>query len=289
MRGSDLLMDSGAQALSPQPSALSLKTIWNDPSTVEVTGEDQRLGWFLHALTRDEWLLKLNFRVEKKRFDAADLAARLALKSIDDIDEIPVYGRSERVRVKNKPAGFQDITISVHWLKEIDTPEFWQFLTEARESYQNRVEQASTDPKDVSPWKVLGRQWHLKSKGFPAEKRPKWKMEVLESLFALLDDLLPAADVVWNERQFVRYRQAGSKQDRIVIVTKRRVGVDMTIVPDSDQTGIGRMAEISTDHETTQTKDGRTAIRLRFVKLAQVGAPELRKFLQRCLSLESES
>jgi excinuclease ABC subunit A len=296
MRGSDLLIDGSTQALSPQlsalgpaPSALRLKTIWNDPSTVEVTGEDQRLGWFLHALTRDEWLLKLNFRVEKKRFDAADLAARLALKSIDDIDEIPVYGRSERVRVKNKPAGFQDITISVHWLKEIDTPEFWQFLSEARESYQNRVEQAPTDPKDVSPWKVLGRQWHLKSKGFPAEKRPKWKLEVLESLFALLDDLLPEADVVWNERQFVRYRRPGSKDDRIIIVTKRRVGVDMTIVPDSDQTGIGRMAEISTDHETTQTKDGRTAIRLRFVKLAQVGTPELRKFLQRCLSLESES
>ena len=289
MRGSDLLKQVGTEALSPQLSALSLKTIWNDPSTVEVTGEDQRLGWFLHALTRDEWLLKLNFRVEKKRFDAADLAARLALKSIDDIDEIPVYGRSERVRVKNKPAGFQDITISVHWLREIDTPEFWQFLSEARESYQNRVEQASTDPKDVSPWKVLGRQWHLKSKGFPAEKRPKWKMEVLESLFKLLDELLPGADVVWNERQFVRYRRPSSKVDRIVIVTKRRVGVDMTIVPDTDQTGIGRMAEIATEHETTQTKDGRTAIRLRFVKLAQVGAPELRGFLQRCLNLDSES
>ena len=284
MRASDLLHSTGSEASDAQSPVLSLKSIWNDPSTVEVTGENQRMGWFLHALTRDEWLLKLTFRVEKKRFDAASLSQQLGLKSIDDIDELPIYGRSERVRVKNKPAGFQEITISVHWLKEIDTPGFWQFITDACESYQNRVESVSNEPVDVAPWKVLGRQWHLKSKGFPAEKRPKWKMEVLDSLFGKLDKLLPDADVVWNERQFVRYRKPGSRDDRIVIVTKRRAGIDITVVPDSDQAGIGSMAAIATEHESTTTKDGRLAVRVRVTELRQVKSPEFSDFLKRCLS-----
>ena len=41
---------------------------------------------------------------------------------------------------------------------EIDTPEFWEFLQDARESYLRLVTQASTEPEDVTPWKVLGKK-----------------------------------------------------------------------------------------------------------------------------------
>ncbi len=38
---------------------------WNDRSVVEITGENRTGVWFLHALTGDEWLLTLKFRVPK--------------------------------------------------------------------------------------------------------------------------------------------------------------------------------------------------------------------------------
>ena len=281
-KASELLEESSGDS-EKETTALSLKTIWNDASTVEVTGESQRLGWFMHALTRDEWLLKLYFRVERGCFDGADLAARLGLKDVDEIDELPIYGRSERVRVLNKPAGYQEVAISVHWKREIDTPAFRQFLDEARASYTSRVESASTEVKDVSPWKVLGRKWHLMSKGFPAEKRPAWKKEVLEALFEILDELFPGGNVVWDERQFVRYRQPGSKDDVVVVTTKRRVGIDLVVTPVSGNVGLGNVASVVQEHAPQATKDGKPAMRVQFKTLEQVQAPEVRAFLKRCL------
>ncbi len=289
MSGSDLLKAQEAastgddDSLGSQPSALSLKTIWNDSSTVEITGDDKRLGWFMHALTRDEWLLKLYFRVQRGCFDQTELATSLNLRNVDDINELPIYGRSDRVRVKNKPAGYQEVLITVHWLSEIDTPEFREFLSAARTSYIERVEATSTDVKDVAPWKVLGRKWHLMQKGFPAEKRPKWKKEVLETLLEVLDKVIPDGDVVWNERAYVRYRQSGSKSDWAVICTKRRVGIDLVITPRDESVGAGSVASIVTEHEAVEGKNGKPAIRLRFDKLAQVKSAKVRDFLKKCL------
>jgi len=285
-KASELLAESeslDAEAPDAQLSSLSLKSNWNDSSTVEVTGDEQRLGWFMHALTRDEWLLKLYFRVERNRFNEADLAAKLNLKPVDEIDELPVYGRGERVRVKNKPAGYQEVLVTVHWQKEIDTPEFRQFLHEARSSYESRVASASTEVKDVEPWKVLGRKWHLMQKGFPAEKRPRWKKEVLETLFDTIEKVLPDGDVIWNERQFVRYRRKGEKKDWLVVTTKRRVGIDLVVTPQTEGTGLGDVASLVTEHETKPGKDGRDTIRLRITKLDQARSAKLREFLERCL------
>jgi excinuclease ABC subunit A len=285
-KASELLAESEAldtEALDAQHSSLSLKSNWNDSSTVEVTGDQQRLGWFMHALTRDEWLLKLYFRVERNCFNEADLAAKLNLKPVDEIDELPVYGRGERVRVKNKPAGYQEVVVTVHWQKEIDTPEFRQFLHEARSSYESRVASASTEVKDVEPWKVLGRKWHLMQKGFPAEKRPRWKKEVLETLFDVVEKVLPDGDVIWNERQFVRYRRKGEKKDWLVVTTKRRVGIDLVVTPQTEGTGLGDVASLVTEHETKPGKDGRDTIRLRITKLDQARSAKLRNFLERCL------
>ena len=273
----------GEDSLDSKPSSLSLKTIWNDSSTVEITGDDKRLGWFMHALTRDEWLLKLYFRVQRGCFDQKELAASLNLRNVDDINELPIYGRSDRVRVKNKPAGYQEVLITVHWLSEIDTPEFREFLSAARASYIERVEATSTDVKDVAPWKVLGRKWHLMQKGFPAEKRPKWKKEVLETLLGVFDKVIPDGDVVWNERAYVRYRKSGSKEDWAVICTKRRVGIDLVVTPRNESVGAGSVSSIVTEHEAVEGKKGKPAIRLRFDKLSQVKSPKLKTFLKKCL------
>ena len=286
MTGSDLLKAQAAASGDgdgSQPSPLSLKTVWNDSSTVEITGDDKRLGWFVHALTRDEWLLKLYFRVQRDCFDQKELASSLNLRNVDDINELPIYGRSDRVRVKNKPAGYQEVLITVHWLSEIDTLDFRDFLTAARTSYIERVAATSTDVKDVAPWKVLGRKWHLMQKGFPAEKRPKWKKEVLDTLLGVFDKIIPDGDVVWNERAFVRYRQSGSKDDWAVICTKRRSGIDLVITPRDESVGAGSVAGIVAEHEAVKGKKGKSAIRLRFDKLAQVKSPKVRAFLKKCL------
>ena len=86
-------------------------------------------------MTGDEWLLTLKFRVPENTFQQKSLAAALQLKPVDDIREIEAYGRADRVRVKEAGGSWQEITITVHWLREIDSPAFWNFLDQAKQAY----------------------------------------------------------------------------------------------------------------------------------------------------------
>ena len=114
---------------------------WSERSIVDVRGAESRKHWFLHAMTGDEWILKLKFRVPGAPFRQDRLANELALTSFDDIDEVPVYGRADRVQVKRLEVGWQEIEISVHWLREIDTPAFRQFLQKGLEVYSGQKAQ----------------------------------------------------------------------------------------------------------------------------------------------------
>ncbi len=178
---------------------------WNTRTIVEIMGREKQGGWFLHALTGDEWLLSLKFRVKKNTFTQSDLQSRLPLTPVDDLNEIPIYGRSERLRVKNLKGPWQEITISVHWLKEIDTPEFRQFLEEAREGYLQQIQKVKLNPDDLMPWKVLGKKWHLSRKGF-LKGKVRWNVEVIETVFALLEELAPQAKPEWGGKVLVNFK-----------------------------------------------------------------------------------
>jgi len=124
---------------------------WSERSIVDVRATESRKHWFLHAMTGDEWILKLKFRVPGAPFKQDRLAKELAMTSFDDIDEVPVYGRADRVQVKRLEAGWQEIEISVHWLREIDTPAFRQFLQKALEVYSGQKAQGGTAGEGKPP------------------------------------------------------------------------------------------------------------------------------------------
>ena len=87
-------------------------TNWNNRTIVEITGEKKTDGWFLHAVTGEEWLLQLKFRVAKKSFQRDDLVARLDLKPLNEIHELPVYGSEPRVKCKNLRGPWQEVQIA---------------------------------------------------------------------------------------------------------------------------------------------------------------------------------
>ncbi len=257
---------------------------WNHRTTVELMAEQKKGGWFLHALTGDEWLLTLKFRVRKKSFDQEQLARKLNLKSLDDIDELPVYGRGERVRVKNLKGPWQEVTITVHWLREIDTPAFREFLEQAREAYFAQIDQAALKPGDLTPWKVLGRKWHLSRKGFPSGKRVRWAPEVLDELFDLLERTCPNGEVEWGNKQVVYFRAKDDNAYRAAVHTKRRGGVDVLLLGEPGSVTLGKISEFGSEREIAPHRDGREAVKIRFDQLDQIRQSKLKKFLSEHLS-----
>ena len=252
---------------------------WNNRSVVEIAARDKQHGWFLHALTGDEWLLTLKFRVRRNTFKQDHLSSRLALKSLDDIDELPIYGRSGRVRVRNLKGPWQEVTVSVHWQREIDTSEFRSFLNEACESFRRKAEQTKLNPADLMPWKVLGRKWHLSRKGFPSSKRVLWNVDTLDTLLNQLLAVLDIPAIDWANKQVIHFRREGDQTTWASVHTKRRGGIDLTLFADSGKIALGKIANFGEQSEINLLANGQDAIKIRFTKANQVKSREWRQFL----------
>src|SRR5690606_25709493 len=133
------------------------QTNWNSRTVVEICGERKSDGWFFHALTGEEWLVKLKFRVAKRTFQRERLVAALDLKPLNEMHDLPVYGSEPRVKCKNLRGPWQEVQLAVHHWNEIDKPEFWQFLETSIEGFEKYAERAENNPEELMPWKVMGR------------------------------------------------------------------------------------------------------------------------------------
>ena len=68
------------------------ETNWNSRGVVEIRAAKKSDGWFFHAITGEEWLLKLKFRMARKTFKR------------EDLDRPP---RSEAAQRPRAPAGLR--------------------------------------------------------------------------------------------------------------------------------------------------------------------------------------
>jgi excinuclease ABC subunit A len=253
---------------------------WNDRSVVEITGKKRTGIWFLHALTGDEWLLTLRFRVPKRTFELESLQRQLDLKSLDDLDELPVYGRSDRVRIRNVKGPWQEVAVTVHWLREIDTPQFTRFLDTACKAFLGEINREKLNQSELTPWKVLGRKWHVSRKGFPSGKRIRWDADVLEQLLNLLQSAAPQTEVDWGNKQVVYFRRKGTEEPWAAIHTKRRHGVDLSLYNEAGRVALGRIADLGREREISPSRNGREQVAIRFDTPEQVATQSFATFLK---------
>jgi len=253
---------------------------FNHRSVVEITGPVKKDGWFFHALTGDQWLVTLKFRVRRNTFRQDELAPQLNLKPLDDIDELPIYGRGSRVRVKNIKGPWQEVTLKVHWLSEIDTPEFEAFLATARGAFLEQTTRSQQNPGDLQPWKVLGRKWHQLRKGFPVGKRVGWPEELVD----LLADQLQAvgSDVVvdWTGRNSVSFRLTRGGPVWAQLWTKRIQSVELFLLGPPGTIPLGRVAGLGHTREITGYKGGREAVKISFNSLKQARHADIERLLR---------
>ncbi|MGI6401329.1 MAG: hypothetical protein ACOX0A_04355 [Thermoguttaceae bacterium] len=173
---------------------------WDSENLVEARVYDKPGAWFMRATTSDQWLLTLRFRAAKDSFDHAQLAQSLALKPLNEIDEIPLWGTQSRVRVKTVGA-WQEVELRVFSLDEIDKPEFWDFLKQAVERFSQQSAVQDEDDSDLTPWKSQGREWHFSLQGFYGDDvKPVWPFELLEKIVDDVQNTNPTGIVDWYRK-----------------------------------------------------------------------------------------
>jgi len=263
-------------------------TDWNARSVVEIAAVRKKAGWFFHAITGETWLLKMKFRTAKKTFHRDSLVADLALKRLNELEELPVYGNRQRTRAKNIRGPWQEVQLDVHAYDEIDRPEFWSFLERAVAGFFRVVDRAEQDPTAIMPWKVLGKKWHVSHKGFPPGKRVHWDTQVLEDLCDLLLATAPDGEFSWHDQAVVHLMVGPDRLAWASLHTKRPDGLDLVLTGPKGRFALGRVAQLGAARELRGDANGSEQVKLRFQRRDEVASRELARFLKEHLSAVRE-
>jgi excinuclease ABC subunit A len=256
-------------------------TNWDARSVVEITGHKKTDGWFMHAITGETYLLKLKFRCSKGTFRRDELAEKIKLKTLNELDNLPIYSNEPRIKVKTIRGPWQEVEIRVHTLEEIDTPEFWSFLKAAIGGFNKFSEKAAENPSDLMPWKKLGQKWHFLRKGFPPGKTPQWDMHVLEELFELLTETGgEEGQFLWNNQQLVHLYLRGQRDPWATVLTKRLGSVDLALTSPKGTIGFGRVRELGFERELDGKRTDRDVVILRFRTSEDLARGDLAAFLR---------
>ncbi len=253
-------------------------TNFNSRTIVEITGEKKSDGWFFHASTGEEWLLKLKFRTAKSTFKREEIVERLNLKPLNEMPDLPVYGTEPRVKCKNLRGPWQEVQLQVHAWDEINTPAFWKFVEESVRGFQKFADKAAINPENIMPWKVLGQKWHFARKGFPPGKKVAWDSEVLEELCELLSDTAEG-QFLWNNQQLIHYCLKGRSEPWATVLTKKPHAVELHLNGPKNKFALGRVASFGLTPSMDKDRADRDVVRLQFDAVDQITDEALGDFL----------
>jgi excinuclease ABC subunit A len=250
-------------------------TNWNHRSVVEIAAPNKTDGWFLHAITGGERLVRLVFRVARNAFKEADVRDRLGIRPLNEID---VYGDQERVKVANRKGPWQEVAVHAHTLGEVDTPAFRAFLKEAVASFQANLKRMKTKPEDAMPWKVNGERWHLGEKGFPIGKAAQWERGLLPRFLGLVREVEPKLEVRWDVRDAITLRIPGASKAWARWRTKEAEALDCRFLGKKGQFNLTRLEGLGRTPGVHPRDEG-DILRLQFRKETQLQPARLKELL----------
>ncbi len=231
----------------------------------------------------------MKFRVARGTFQRQELIDKLPLKTLNQLDELPVYGNNPRIKVKTIRGPWQEVQIQAYDWEEINTDHFWEFLQQAVKGFQKITERVEQDPKELMPWKKLGQKWHFMRKGFPPGKSVLWKVEVLEELFEMLVDILPQGQFLWNSQSRVHLYDQGGRDPWATVMTKRSEDVMLLLRGPTGRVPLGRLAGLGRDRSLDNgTVSGSDIVKLSFRTLEDLHKGNLPQLLQEHLAAVQE-
>jgi excinuclease ABC subunit A len=263
---------------------LFAETDWSDRAVVEIRAARKSDGWFFHAITGEEWLLKMKFRTARNIFDRDELIQRLALKPLNDMPELPLYGTQPRTRWLPKRGPYQEIELKVHSFKEIDRKEFWDFIDRAVEGFGKLCEKANEKTDILHPWKQLGRTWHFARRGFPLGKTVRWDVKVLEKLMETLSAVAPDGQFIWGNKQVVPVFVPGRKEPWAAVQTKKLDAVYLHLMGPKGRFALGQITGLGHEPDLDGRRADHDAICIKFRTLADLARGDLPGFLHQHLA-----
>lgn len=255
---------------------------WNHPSRVEIKAPGSKVDWFFHALTGGRWLLDLSFRVPTRRFKRADVQAQLALKSLDEREDLPIYGHTSRVHLRQVNSAMDQVRVQVHDKAEIQTPGFEGFLREAIEAYCGYAAGVKKDPNKAEPWKTNGKQWHLQQQRMTRRRRPAWEGTTLVQLLGVMQKAVSGVEVDWNQKISIVLRLGRQSEWWCRIVTAHREYIELQIRSRGGQFTPVMIERLGEWRDIRRNEMNGDIILVRFKTIRQLDPTAFGAFLKAC-------
>jgi excinuclease ABC subunit A len=263
-----------------------LPTDWNDRVRIEICAKasdgvaQSAVPWFLHALSGGRWLIDVYIRVPKGTFKARDLETRLALRTLNDREDIHAYGNNARVQVRAQNAEMDHVHIQVHDKKEISTPAFDDFLRKAVKAYVDFVNDLAGDKEKAQPWKSDGKAWHLSQKQIPHTQPKLWKPTDLVAFIGRLNKLVPDATIDYSGKVFIEVcKPAGKRIAKIVTHQGEAIRVDVSVSAGTFTPT--QVEKLGFRQEIARAGSGDAGLSFWFKNLTELDAPTLSNVLDK--------
>lgn len=185
-------------------------TDWNDRARVEIRApKTQPAQWFFHARTGGRDLIDISIRVPKRVFDNKTVVKQLKVKTLDKREDLPIYGREPRVKLRAAGQEHDDVRILLRDFVDIDKKAFTSFFTDAASAYMQLVTESHEDPIKGQPWKADGRKWHLSQKSINAHHTIKWKPNLILEFLGRINKIDPTIEPNWNGKVGIGLKRKG--------------------------------------------------------------------------------
>ncbi len=259
-------------------------TDWNNRTIVEVCAEKKSIGWFLHAITGEEWLLKLKFRTARGTFNKEDLIKKLNLRPLNEMDDIPLYGTQHRVKVETT-GHWQEIELRICTYEEFDRPEFWEFLDIAIDRFGGFIQKTNDSNIDLTPWRTQGEKWHLTpAHCYGGSSKPSWPIELLTRLLAMIGKNAPNLTPVWTNKLMVPFADKEKKQTVCVVLTKNCEYLGFQLNVPKNSVPLGRILNLGFNPDVDGSSPDYDAVHLRFRSSGDFNDKDLNAFFREILS-----
>ena len=258
-------------------------TDYGSRTVVEIAAGKKSLGWFFHAITAETWMLKMKFRTAPGTFQREELQQAIGLKTLNEMDDLPVYGNEPRVKVK-KRSQWQEVEIRAHSYEEINTPAYWDFLEKAVQAFEEFTGGTGTKKIEKSPWKSNGQKWHFSTQGFMPGNKRKWKIEVWEDLYQLMQDVLPDGNFLWNNKVLVHLYLPGGRVPWLTVTTKKAEALRLSINCPKGLMTAGRIAEFGNRRDFDSSAAKKDVAHIYFNKSEDIYTSDLEGYLRSLLA-----
>ncbi len=190
---------------------------WNQRACVEIKAKNGGKIWFAHLLTGGRELLELSLRVPTGRFQESTVARQLAVKSLDQRDDLPIYGAWSRVRVRSVSREYDEVRAYLRDFKDVKKTAFKSLVQKACQAHLS-VLPDKDQPTAKRPWISNGRQWHMSQQNIHPRRRITWSPALIPSLIGKLSKLSADLDFDWSGKVSIgmRHRNRGRRVGKIV-------------------------------------------------------------------------